>query len=269
MNALTNGQFYGLTNQTVRLGGLTLTDTEYTHDRVDWHFHENPYFTFVLEGKVLEGNRKETYHCGAGSLLFHNWQEAHYNTKPKGYTRGFHIEINADWFNAYDLPTAALQGSMNLPDPHLKTLMYCILKEAKLCAGGESTAINSLLVQLLSEVKPVPTKIHRQKPAWVTQLRDLLHDVPEQPWTLEQLAGYLSIHPVYLCRQFPGYFGCHFGEYVRMIRLQKALRLMFIPSVALTEIAFTCGFADQSHFIRSFKAHYRITPSQYRQLIVV
>jgi AraC family transcriptional regulator len=35
----------------------------------------------------------------------------------------------------------------------------------------------------------------------------------------------------------------------------------------LTEIAFECGFADQSHFIRSFKNYYEVTPSEYRKLI--
>ena len=84
---LTTGQFYGHTNELLQLEGLTLTDTEYTHDYVDWHYHENAYFTFILDGLVLEGNKKETYHCSTGSLLFHNWQESHYISKPPGFTR--------------------------------------------------------------------------------------------------------------------------------------------------------------------------------------
>src|SRR6476661_8823574 len=34
--------------------------------------------------------------------------------------------------------------------------------------------------------------------------------------------------------------------------------------IPLTEIAFTCGFASQSHFCKAFKAAYGVTPSQYR-----
>lgn len=89
MKYLQTGQFHGQTNKTILLNGLTLTDTEYTHDKVDWHYHENAYFTFILQGNLIEGNRNEVYNCSAGSLLFHNWQEPHYNIKPDGFTRAF------------------------------------------------------------------------------------------------------------------------------------------------------------------------------------
>lgn len=50
----------------------------------------------------MEGNKKEIYNCPAGSLLFHNWQEPHYNIKPAGYTRGFQIKLKNTWFDKLD-----------------------------------------------------------------------------------------------------------------------------------------------------------------------
>ncbi len=85
MKKLHKGEFYGQTNATVHLEGLTLTDTVYTHDKVDWHYHQNAYFTFILQGNVMEGNKKEIFSCSAGDLLFHNWQDPHYNIKPDIY----------------------------------------------------------------------------------------------------------------------------------------------------------------------------------------
>lgn len=94
MRHLQTGQFYGQTNTIHNFEGITLTDTEYTHEKVDWHYHENAYFTFILQGNLIEGNKREIYKCSAGTLLFHNWHESHYNIKPKGFTRGFHVEID-------------------------------------------------------------------------------------------------------------------------------------------------------------------------------
>lgn len=54
------GEFYGQTNKTINLEGITLTDTVYTLDKVDWHYHENAYFTFILQGNVIEGNKKKS-----------------------------------------------------------------------------------------------------------------------------------------------------------------------------------------------------------------
>ncbi|MEL1244526.1 hypothetical protein AAEO56_09655 [Flavobacterium sp. DGU11] len=38
MKQLQKGQFFGQTNTTISLDGITLTDTVYTHDKVDWHY---------------------------------------------------------------------------------------------------------------------------------------------------------------------------------------------------------------------------------------
>ncbi|HEX6187366.1 MAG TPA: helix-turn-helix transcriptional regulator, partial [Pyrinomonadaceae bacterium] len=68
-------------------------------------------------------------------------------------------------------------------------------------------------------------------------------------------------------RSFSRYFRCTLGEYVRHIRVQRSLELMPRRNLTLTEIATTCGFADQSHFTRSFKQIMGVRPSTYRRLL--
>ncbi|NJM53248.1 MAG: helix-turn-helix transcriptional regulator [Blastocatellia bacterium] len=77
----------------------------------------------------------------------------------------------------------------------------------------------------------------------------------------------MDVHWVHLSRDFPRYFRCNFSEYVRKIRVEKSLNLLRNQQLALTEIALICGFADQSHFIRSFKQFHGITPKKFRQII--
>ena len=91
MNTLKPGEYYGTHYQKLAFKDIVITDTEYTHPKVDWHHHENPYFTYLLQGKLFEANKKEAYYLEPGSLLFHHWQDAHYNIKPPEFTRGFHI----------------------------------------------------------------------------------------------------------------------------------------------------------------------------------
>lgn len=264
MEILRTGQFFGNTNETKTLGGLTLTDTEYTHEKVDWHYHENAYFTFLLDGRVLEGNKKEIYHCTAGSLLFHNWQEPHYNIKPKGYTRGFHIEFKPDWFQGFDLNISNLQGSINLYNPQLKALMYNVFKESKQDTG--SLAVDTLLIELFTMATKNETRLSGKVPLWVTKIRDLLNDNSAYDWSLQALSIQLDIHPVHLSRDFSRYFGCSIGQYIRTIRVQQSLSMIVKGGSSLTSIALDCGFADQSHFIRTFKTLHQITPFAYRKL---
>ena len=44
-----------------------------------------------------------------------------------------------------------------------------------------------------------------------------------------------------------------------------AVHLMHTSQLSLTEIAYSCHFSDQSHFIKTFKTLSQLTPNEYRQ----
>lgn len=267
MNCSRTGQFYGTTNETIHLQGVTLTDTEYSQDRVPWHFHENHYFTFLLEGGMVEGNKKDVYECRGGDLLFHNWQDAHYNIASGRFTRGFHVELSSSWFSSFDRTNDVTEGSIRLADPRIKRLMYHIFKEMKLAGDAGQLCIDALLLEILSLLGKSQRLEQGRKPQWVGRLREMLH-APQEDWTLTDLAKSLDIHPVHLSRHFSKYFGMTLGDYIRSVRIERALTLLPNEEFSLTDISFECGFADQSHFIRCFKSYYHITPLHYRKYLL-
>lgn len=175
MNTLRNGEFFGKTNETLDFGGLVITDTEYTHPYVDWHYHENAYFTFLLQGNVIEGNKKEIYECSAGTLLYHHWEDPHYNIKPEGFTRGFHIEIPREWFESLNISKDNIEGSFNIKNPELKLLMYKIFKESKINDNASETSTHQLLLHIFNQLSPQKTPSER-KPLWVKQINEFLHE---------------------------------------------------------------------------------------------
>jgi AraC family transcriptional regulator len=265
---LKTGRFYGQTNSTIHLDFATITDTEYTHDRVDWHYHDNAYFTFILDGKVIEGNKKEVYNCTAGSLLFHNWQDAHYNIKPKGFTRGFHIELNQSWFDNFKLYRDNLQGSFAVANPDVKFLFYKIFRETKLQDGLTALSTEALLLQALARMQGDTQSAAKQTPLWVGTLKEILNNNVAAKFTLAEVSAILNIHPVHLSRDFSKYFRCNLGEYIRKLRIEKAFGLLPDMNLSLTDIALSCGFADQSHFLRSFKSFNQANPTVYRKLLM-
>jgi transcriptional regulator GlxA family with amidase domain len=56
------------------------------------------------------------------------------------------------------------------------------------------------------------------------------------------------------------------GDYVLRLRLLMAQRRLRETADAIGRIAVDCGFYDQSHFTRAFKAHTGLAPQQYRRL---
>lgn len=261
------GEFYGQINKTINFEGITLTDTVYTHDRVDWHYHENAYFTFILQGNVIEGNKKEIYHCSSGNLLFHNWQDPHYNIKPPGHTRGFHIELEKPWLGSLDLNTNNIQGSIKISDVDVKLLMYKIFKETLINDDSSELSIQTLLLDTMGKMLKSYHSQSIKKPHWVNVLHQVLNDQYLNNLTLEYLSTTVNIHPVHLSREFSKYFNSSLGEYIRKLKIQKSLQLIAQNKLSLTDIAFDSGFADQSHFTRCFKEINGLNPSLYRKIL--
>ena len=260
MKELKTGEFYGTHYQKLAFGNIILTDTEYTHRRVDWHYHENPYFTYLLQGKLFESNKKESYHLDAGSLLFHNWQDAHYNMKPDEFTRGFHIELNKNWFSNFDIQLNALEGCLRLKNPVLISLINTIFMESKTNDKYSSISIEMLLIDIFDTIKEKNEKMP-QKPIWTQKLQELILE-ENIDYSLNNLAAILGIHPVHLSREFRRYFGTSLGNYIRLLKVNKAFNLIISNKTSMTEICYECGFFDQSHFISNFKRVYYTTPSR-------
>ena len=61
--------------------------------------------------------------------------------------------------------------------------------------------------------------------------------------------------------------GQHISDYIWHRRLEAATKRLVDPSsvyLTIGTVAHSCGFADQAHFCRRFKALHGLTPSEYR-----
>ena len=88
-------------------------------------------------------------------------------------------------------------------------------------------------------------------------------------FSLQQASEELEINPTYLSREFSKYFdNLSFGEYMRKLRIDKAIQLMAEGDYSLTEIAYLTGFSDQSHFNRTFRKQTGYNPLHYRKNIL-
>lgn len=109
---------------------------------------------------------------------------------------------------------------------------------------------------------------NKKAPAWVKDLKAMIQDQIDTQFTfdLKKISNDLELNPSYLSREFSKYFeDLNFGDYVRKLRIEKAITLIQNSTYTLTEIAYMTGFSDQSHFTRIFKQSTGKKPSSYRK----
>lgn len=130
---------------------------------------------------------------------------------------------------------------------------------------------NSPFENLLHEVYNkflIEKKSNQKTPSWVKDLKAIIQDQIDAQFTfdLKKISNDLELNPSYLSREFSKYFeDLNFGDYVRKLRIEKAINLIQNSTYTLTEIAYMTGFSDQSHFTRIFKLHTGKNPSSYRK----
>lgn len=106
----------------------------------------------------------------------------------------------------------------------------------------------------------------KKTPEWVKELRQIIQDQVDTNLSLTQISKNLDINASYLSREFSKHFdNLSFGEYIRKLRIEKAIQLISDSNYSLTEIAYLTGFSDQSHFTRIFKQQTGSNPSAYKR----
>ena len=82
------------------------------------------------------------------------------------------------------------------------------------------------------------------------------------PEELATETGY-SASPFF--RVFLATTGCTPHQYLLRLRMERAIELMRKPSLALLDIALECGFANETHFSRTFRGRFGSPPGQFRR----
>ena len=96
------------------------------------------------------------------------------------------------------------------------------------------------------------------------QLVDTIEQQLAEPLSIGQLAAQCALSPYHFARMFRESFGVAPHQYVLARRLSRARSLRRHSSLALGEIALSCGFASASHFTNRFKHTLGGTPGEYR-----
>ena len=89
MNISGRAQYYGNKNIEFDQEGIVLSEYSYHDPSTPWHYHENPYFMYVLKGNMSDVNHNKVTKIPPGGLMFYNWQEPHLNEKKSTIVEAF------------------------------------------------------------------------------------------------------------------------------------------------------------------------------------
>jgi AraC family transcriptional regulator len=227
------------------------------------HYHESSHVSFMLQGGVLDKRKTWETERLSGELMFFHAGEPHQTFIKSFPTKNINLAIEHRFLQENLTTEAAIKSAVER-NPHAKFIMLKIYKELFAEDVFSDSSIKMLLLSLIHTNPDTDSK--NTRPRWINIVAELTRDKWNESLTLKDLSEAAGIHPISISKHFPKYFSCTFGEYMRRLKIEKSLNFLKESTFSLTEIAFECGFSDQSHFIRTFKQLTGFLPKSYKNL---
>jgi len=161
------------------------------------------------------------------------------------------------------LLSRAASDANDINDNSILEINYCYLKKIEESANiSEITDVLSSFTEKMSEkifsfhgVRHFPAIRKAERYIWENYTRKL---------SLREIADVSGLSAPYFSTIFREEMGENLSNYINRLRVDKAAVMLVTTNIPISVIAKTCGFEDQSWFLKIFKNNTGFTPGKYR-----
>jgi AraC family transcriptional regulator len=258
------GQYYGTNafdRRFPRIGLSHLRATVPEHE-VKEHSHAGAHMVLATRGRYVTsaaGVQRE------GPVLVYNPPDVVHRDRFAGeggwfFAISFDADDSRDLYEQIKLPDFALRNH----DPLVIKQAFGLLKAAA-TRDAVKLDLEVLTLNVLSSLN-VQIPLSLSPPPWLQRAQEMIADLSDEDLGIADIAEAIGVHRVYLARQYLRHLGCTPGEDLRRRRVERATQLLMTSDQALTDIALSCGFCDQSHLNRAFMQQWGLTPTGFTKL---
>ncbi|EMK5831625.1 AraC family transcriptional regulator [Citrobacter sedlakii] len=246
-----------------QLPWLELRSTRRSHQAYKRHYHPQLSVGAILEGETRCVSHGVEYRLQAGDLIVIPPDAPHSCNPVDGQCRSYHmLYLDADWCRAQFVGVTA-SARLVAPAPVIRSpslfadYLTLVTFMARRQTAAVASAAQRLLRQLPLHIGTTDTPRASSRYLLTRLQSDLL-----SPPSLDELAHECQMRKETLIRTFKQDIGLTPGSYLNIARIGYA-RARLRAGETIADVSYQSGFADQSHFHRTFVSYTAATPRQY------
>jgi AraC-like DNA-binding protein len=147
-------------------------------------------------------------------------------------------------------------------------------QEIRAAEPGTDTIVQALLDMVFTyALREIASERGQAGHGWSHAVRDpqvrraltLMHERSAHPWTLDELAQHAGLSRTALAERFRDAMGDTPLNHLRVLRMQRAMRLLAETDHKLEAVAADVGYQDAFSFSKVFKRTVGVSPKVFRQ----
>ncbi len=214
-------------------------------------FHE---IIFITKGEVFICENEAYYCVKENEILVLQPNLKHYGYKTSADTEFFWIH----WHGGPEIPSH--MKHRKIENPYNISVYFRLLLDARVTKKSQESMdylTRLILIELYSNSQQPNTSHIAEKAAALINAKCHL------AVTEAQIAAELGYNADYLNRIFKTAFSKTVKQCINEKRMEYIKTLMLCDSLPLKHISDKCGFAEYKYFLKFFKYHEKITPTEF------
>lgn len=241
------------------------------------HWHSEMEFVYVIDGMLKVTRNGIVSEIHSGDFYFCNSKAIHSTSAPDSaahykyivlllsydFLLRFHEECDFDVSqgSAYDAIKEQLEKLAALMEEDSEKFPLNIdLEKNKILFEIYQT----LLSKCISKKVRNPIDVFEEN-SYAKSIMEYVLQHYDQTLSLSMIAKNIGLSPQYLSKYFKKVTGIGIAQYINLIRLNYANEELLSGKVSIVEAALNNGFPNVKTYVRSCRAVYGMTPSEFRK----
>lgn len=251
------------------------------------HFHDCFELSFARSGSCTYEIGERVYEMNPGDLMVINDVEPHrMHTGRKGMHQTVMVfspslilgslcssALDNDYIKAFSERKTGFSNKIPSSDPRaegIKEAIQDICTEHAERKEGWQLMIKSRLLSLLTilyryYLSSDTIQTSRKDLLKISPVLKVIESDPAADISTEDMAELIGITKQHFCTIFKKSTGQTLTSYINSVRIKKCTRLLLETDSCITDIAYSCGFNNLSHFNKVFLNSTGSTPSEFRK----
>lgn len=233
------------------------------------HFHAALEFVLILEGSVEAHADAQKYQLHAGDVYLSFPNQVHFFENDSPDQRCWIAIVPLSMCSDYKkVLRQYLPATNRIPASKVSPQVGMLLEQMKAAEGAYAESMQkgywlAILGLLLPHMELTPSQGNEND-----VLRSLLNYCIENlngDLRLDEVAERVCVGKYYISHLFRERLGIGFHEYVNMMRVNEAEKLLRETTLPVTEVGYQVGFSCSRTFNRVFQKQVGCSPREYRQ----